>query len=146
MVIFLQAPTLPPSAPWWAAAGLGLVAVLSPLLGAWLSRSAPAKLAKIAKDAAGIAKTQAEHGATLAELRARVDELEATPHTDPAARAQHDAKVHALAGEVAEIKRRLEESREKRAEADATLARSLGAIEAHLENLQRAEANNARRR
>ncbi len=145
MVIFLQTP-LPPSAPWWAAAGLGLVAILSPLLGAWLSRSAPAKLAKIAKDAAALAKAQAEHGATLAELRARVDELEATPHTDPSARAQHDAKVHALAADVAEIKRRLDESREKRSEADATLARTLGSIEAHLDNLRRAEADNGRRR
>ncbi len=145
MVIFLQTP-LPPSAPWWAAAGLGLVAILSPLLGAWLSRSAPAKLAKIAKDAAALAKAQAEHGATLAELRARVDELEATPHTDPATRAQHDAKVHALTADVAEIKRRLDESREKRSEADATLARTLGSIEAHLDNLRGAETNNGRRR
>lgn len=145
MVIFLQTP-LPPSAPWWAAAGLGLVAILSPLLGAWLSRSAPAKLAKIAKDAAGIAKTQTDHGATLAELRARVDELESAPHTDPSARAQHDAKVLALAGEVAEIKRRLDESRDKRAEADAKLAHALGSIEAHLENLRGAEAGNGRRR
>lgn len=140
MSLFLQSTMqLPPTAPWWAAAvvaiALGLFSAISTIIVARAQRSANSAESEPLK---AINKTLAEHGATLGDLKRRVEDCEHTiaEGTDPAVRHREekhrDERVDTLEKKLVDLDREQREQTVKRHEADARMAASLATIEGYL--------------
>ncbi len=122
--LFLDAATLPPSAPWWA--GLVVVAITS---------AAGIVLALIQRrdthKAEATAKELADLRAALAKALSRIDELE-DDGTDPDVRASQRQLVEQRLTSLEEYRTKAERRAEEAAKVDLDIQRTLGLLEGTL--------------